>query len=232
MAAALKAYHHTGATRIDHKTRKSDYMTNKAMLLIVVSLVMLGCQKSEINELKNDLVKLETSLIAADKRIEKLQSLNDNLKQQIEKAGSKYSNLYIQKKDTDEWIGAIVKRIGPCVWGIGPFEKPMPEEIIPKATPKDLIAKLNKLFQNTNSPEATLVDVKDHIAIIKIVQDKKLTQEMGTFGASAYINSIVYTLYSVDEINCVNLDFEEGDHAFPGTYCPGMDHRQERSKNI
>lgn len=197
----------------------------KAILLIVVCLVMLGCQKSDINELKDDLVKLERSLSAADKKI-------DNLKQQIEKAGSKYNNLYIQKKETDEWIGAIVKCIGPCVWAIGSFEKPMPEEIIPKATPKDLIAKLNKLFQSTNSPEATLVKVKNHIAFIKIVQDKKLTQEMGTFGASAYVNSIVYTMYSVDEINCVNLDFEEGDHAFPGTYCPGTDHMQDRSKNI
>lgn len=202
------------------------------MLLIVVSLVMLGCQKSDINELKNDLVKLETSLKAADMKIENLKSLNDNLKQQIEKAGYKVNNLYIQKKETDEWIGAIVKRIGPCVWAMGPFEKPMPAQMIPKATPNDLVTKLNKLFQSTNSPEATLVDVKDHIAFIKIVEDKKLTQQMGTFGASAYINSIVYTLYSIDEINCVNLDFEEGDHAFPGTYCPGMEHKRDRSKNM
>jgi hypothetical protein len=115
---------------------------------------------------------------------------------------------------------------------MGPFEKPLPEEMIPKATPKGLIIKLNKRFRSTNSPEATLVGVKDHIAYIKIVQDKKLTQEMGTFGASAYINSVVYTLYSVAEINCVNLDFEEGDHALPGTYCPGMDQKQKRSKNI
>ena len=202
------------------------------MLLIAVSLVVLGCQKNEINELTNDLVKLETSLTAADKKIGKLESLNDHLKQQIEEAGSKYNNLYIQKKETDEWIGAIVKRIGPCVWAMGPFEKPLPEEIIPKATPKDLIAKLNIRFQNTNSPEATLVDVNDHFAFIKIFEDEKLTQQMGTFGASAYINSIVYTLYSIDEINCVNLDFKEGDHAFPGTYCPGTDHKQQRPKNM
>jgi hypothetical protein len=148
------------------------------------------------------------------------------------KADSKYTNLYIQKKETDEWIGAIIKRIGPCVWAIGPFEKPVPEEMIPKATPKDLINKLNTLFQSTNSPEAILVKVKDHIAYVKIIQDRKLTQAMGTFGASAYINCIVYTLYSVDDITCVNLDFEEGDHAFPGTYCPGMDHKQDRSKNL
>ena len=196
-------------------------------LLIVVSLVMLGCQKSEINELRNDLVKLETSLMAADKKIEKLKSLRDSLIQQIEKADAKYRNLYIQKNDTDEWIGAIVKRIGPCVWAIGLFEKPMPEEIVPAATPKELMAKLNKRFQSTNSPEAALVDVRDHIAFIKIVQGRKLAQEMGTFGASVYINSIVYTLYSIDDINCVNLNFEEGDHAFPGTYCPGMNREQE-----
>lgn len=207
-------------------------MTHKTMLLIAVFLIVLGCQKNEIDGLKSDLVKLETSLAAADKKIGKLKSSNDHLKQQIEKAGSKYNNLYIQKKETDEWIGAIVKRIGPCIWAMGPFEKPLPEKILSKATPKELITGLNIRFQKTNSPEATLVDVKDHIAFVKIIEDEKLTQQMGTFGASAYINSIVYTLYSVDEINCVDLDFKAGDHAFPGTYCPGMDRKQERPKSM
>ncbi len=205
-------------------------MIHKMVLLFAVLMLITGCQKTGITELKNNLVKIETRLTAADRKIETLISLNHNLKQQIEKADAKYRNLFIQKKETDEWIGAVVKGIGPCVWAIGPFEKPMPEQILPKATPEELMTKLNQRFQSTNSPEATLVEVKDRIAFIKIVQDRKLTQEMGTFGASAYINSIVFTLYSVGGINCVNVDFKEGDHAFPGTYCPGMDNGQERSK--
>jgi len=29
----------------------------------------------------------------------------------------------------------------------------------------------------------------------------------------------IMTICSVDNIDCVNIDFEEGDHAFPGDYC-------------
>jgi hypothetical protein len=138
---------------------------------------VMGCQNSELKKSKADLNNLKNSVKAAEKKIEDLKSRNRNLEKRLERVNSKNNNLHIQKRETDEWIGGIIKQIGPCVWAIGQFRKPVPEEIIPNGTPLDLIAKLNKKFKG-------------------------------------------------------EFDFEEGDHAFPGSYCPGMGHMQESIKNI
>ncbi|MBI5896925.1 MAG: hypothetical protein HZB24_13295, partial [Desulfobacterales bacterium] len=42
--------------------------------------------------------------------------------------------------------------------------------------------------------------------------------EMGTTGATAYLQAVTYTLTSVPSIKSVAFDFEAGDHAMPGRY--------------
>ena len=206
-------------------------MIYKRTLLSLIALLMIGCQKNEVNELKVDLQELEIRLKDANKKIEFLESRNNNLKIELEKATFEYKNLQIQKTETDEWIGYMIKGIGPCVWAGGHLKRPIPQEIVKNASPKDLVTKLNKIFKSSNSPEATLLKVEGETAYIKIYEDEKLTQRMGTFGAASYINSIIYTLYSVEAIKCIDFDFEEGDHAFPGTFCPGQDYKKEIIKS-
>jgi hypothetical protein len=53
---------------------------------------------------------------------------------------------------------------------------------------------------------------------IKIVESTFLTQQMGTAGADAYLSVATYTLTESKNVNYVHFDFEEGDHAIPGTY--------------
>jgi hypothetical protein len=206
-------------------------MMLKRILFSLIVLLMTGCQNNEVNIRKADFRELKTSLTDANKKIEILKSRNTTLKSNLEKAALKCRNLQIQKTETDEWIGYMIKAIGPCVWVGGQSEKPIPREIVENAKPKDLINKLNQIFSSSGSPEATLVKVEGETAYIKVFEHEKLTQRMGTFGAASYINSIVYTMYSVEAIKCVDLDFEEGDHAFPGTYCPGRDHKKESIKS-
>ncbi len=200
-------------------------MILKKTFLLWIALLMIGCQNNELNKLKANLRELEINLNDANKKIEDLKSLNDNLKKEIEEVTFKHENLLAKKIETDEWIVSLVKEVGPCVWIVSQFEKPVPHDIISSGTAKDLIAKLNIIFRSTNSPEATLLKVENGTAYIKIVEDDKLTQEMGTSGAISYINSIIYTMFSIRNIECIDLDFEEGDHAFPGIYCPGKDHK-------
>lgn len=195
-------------------------MKCKWIFLIGYTLLLLGCQGNEVDKLKADHQKFETSLKSANTKIEALQSRNNNLKRELEKAKFKYENLKIQNTEIDEWIISLVKELGPCVWVVGQFEKPVPHEIVKNGKANDLINKLNTIFNSTDSPEAALLKIENETAYIKIKDEEKLTQEMGTSGAASYINSIVYTLFSIKSINCIDIDFEEGDHAFPGTYCP------------
>jgi hypothetical protein len=207
-------------------------MKYKITLVSLIVLLMIGCQSNEVIELKADLQEFETSLRDANNKIEGLIFLNNNLKIKLEKATSEYTNLHIQKTETDEWVGYMIKGVGPCVWASGHLKRPIPREMVKNASAKDLITKLNKIFKSSNSPEATLLRVKSETAYIKIYEEEKLTQRMGSFGATSYLNSIIYTLYSVESIKCVDFDFKEGDHAFPGTFCPGQDYKKENPKSI
>jgi hypothetical protein len=75
-------------------------------------------------------------------------------------------------------------------------------------------------FQNATYPNVQLVFVKTSgdTLFVKIPSSTILTQQMGTSGASTYMASAVYNLTEIPGIHFVNLDFEEGDHASPGTY--------------
>lgn len=53
---------------------------------------------------------------------------------------------------------------------------------------------------------------------IKIPDATVLTQQMGSTGPTIYLAGLVYNLTEIPGIHYVNLDFEEGDHAGPGTY--------------
>ncbi|MEO6610869.1 MAG: GerMN domain-containing protein [Chitinophagaceae bacterium] len=53
---------------------------------------------------------------------------------------------------------------------------------------------------------------------LKIDDATYLTQQMGSTGPRLFLSGVVYTLTGLTGINYVNIDFEEGDHAGPGTY--------------
>lgn len=58
-----------------------------------------------------------------------------------------------------------------------------------------------------------------HDTLFVIINDSHyLTQQMGTAGADDYMISATFTLTELQEVGFVNFDFEEGDHAIPGTY--------------
>ena len=188
---------------------------------------MIGCQSNVVKELKSDLHELGTELQIAKREIDGLKSRIIGLKGKLDKANLNYKNLQMITAETDEWIGYLIKAIGPCVWESGRSKRPIPSEIVRDATPMDLLTKLNQTFMRSKSPEATLLKVVNETAYIKIDEDEKLTQRMGSFGAASYINSIVFTLYSIEEIKCVDLEFKPGDHAVPRRYCPGQDYKKE-----
>jgi len=53
---------------------------------------------------------------------------------------------------------------------------------------------------------------------INIPNATYLTQQMGSTGPTMYFASVVYNLTDIPGINYVTFDFDEGDHASPGTY--------------
>ncbi len=80
-------------------------------------------------------------------------------------------------------------------------------------TPEKLIAILN-------STQITLEIYKlsNDTIYVKIKDSNYLTQNMGSTGAFGFMSTATYTLTELKNINHVNFDFQEGDHAAPGTY--------------
>jgi len=76
------------------------------------------------------------------------------------------------------------------------------------------------MFMNNNFPhvQLTIVKTSGDTLFLKILQSTYLTQQMGSSGPESYFAEAVYNLTEIPGIHYVNFDFEEGDHAQPGTF--------------
>ncbi len=82
----------------------------------------------------------------------------------------------------------------------------------------EAIERFNSGYQKENYPFARIVQVNVDTVFIVIDNSDYLTQQMGTTGADEYLAKLTFTVTELESINFVNLNFEEGDHAVPGTY--------------
>lgn len=75
-------------------------------------------------------------------------------------------------------------------------------------------------FLNNINPNIllTLIKTSSDTIFIKIPEATYLTQQMGSTGPTMYFASAVYNLTEIPGIRFANFDFEEGDHAQPGTF--------------
>ena len=74
-------------------------------------------------------------------------------------------------------------------------------------------------FINTSdsSIHLDLIKTSNDTVYIKIPDATFLTQRMGSTGSTMYLAGVVYNLTELPGIRFINFDFEEGDHAQPGT---------------
>ena len=74
---------------------------------------------------------------------------------------------------------------------------------------------LNKSYSNIR---LELKYVSGDTVFLRIPDAMYLTQQMGSTGPMIYLSEVVYNFTEITGIKEVNLEFEEGDHATPGTY--------------
>ncbi len=87
--------------------------------------------------------------------------------------------------------------------------------IVDSLAPADIIGFLNEQFPRVQlAYERTSNDT----IFIRIPDAMYLTQQMGSSGPVMFFAAAVYNLTELPGIRWVNFDFEEGDHASPGTF--------------
>lgn len=175
----------------------------------MASLFLYGCTDSKNStELKEANAKI-TQLTLEN---EKLQRLNTELIQ-------KQDALLINHQELVAWTQKLVDGYGPGIWYMDESTLPIFVKPVTSGSIKEIIDGLNHKLKQDRLPLITLTRTQDNIAYVRIDDAEVLTQQMGTHGATSYINAVTYSLASTDEIDCVMFDFEEGDHAAPGKYC-------------
>lgn len=81
--------------------------------------------------------------------------------------------------------------------------------------PRNLINDINAVWEDV---KLVYKKVSHDTLYVAIPESEALTQRMGSAGASGYIASVTYSLTEIPKIRWVHYNFEEGDHASPGTY--------------
>lgn len=83
------------------------------------------------------------------------------------------------------------------------------------SNPQRILASINDEY-----PEIRLdfLRISHDTAFLKIDDAHYLTQQMGSTGSQMYIAGLVYNLTENPDVHFVNMNFEEGDHAQPGTF--------------
>jgi hypothetical protein len=81
-------------------------------------------------------------------------------------------------------------------------------------SPASIVAFINT---SDSSVHLDFIKTSNDTVYIKITDATFLTQRMGSTGSTMYLAGVVYNLTELPGIRFINFDFEEGDHAQPGT---------------
>jgi hypothetical protein len=188
------------------------------LAVISMAIGVTGCGEdkagrlaAEVEQSRSTIAMLNSEKNQLIDQISRLQSDYDDLR-------SDYENLKVKETELSQWCRQMAEDFGPGIWFVGKDERPLPQQSIPNATAARLIDELNRMFKQSQLPQVILVQLNGDTAVVRISNEQQLTQQMGSTGATSYLQAVTYTLTSLPGIDYVEFDFQEGDHAAPGRY--------------
>ncbi len=116
------------------------------------------------------------------------------------------------------WSNALVEGYGPSIW-VARDGRPYYDRKPKNASVAGILAELNAGFRSRGLPLLVLGEVDSRVVRVKVTEGQRLSTAMGSSGAAEYLLESLYSLASLPDIDCVDFDFEAGDHAEPGRQC-------------
>jgi hypothetical protein len=143
------------------------------------------------------------------------------LSHESEILGFQDEELERQNTELEAWANQLADGYGPGVWYFNPDGSRYPLYHHAPADPslEGITAELNQMLSEGVAPQVILDGVAGSTVKVGLSDDAALTQRMGSAGAQAYLQVVLYSLTSIPGIDCIDFDFIEGDHAQPGLYC-------------
>ncbi len=222
-----------------------DNLFSSKLVVMLLFLVLSGCTAntelvSQLRECQAELQHVteqrdmfRESVKNADQQYQQMQrqyldkwgELNAEIKQLQEyrrkntQLASSYETLELQHSRYEEWVNALMDRFGPGIYVGTKYDWPMYDRRPEQPTPEGVVQELNASFKEKDLPLLILQKVEGSTVHLTVDDEYKLTGGMGSFGARMYMLSVVYSLASLEGVDCVEFDIQEGDHAGPGRYC-------------
>jgi hypothetical protein len=196
-------------------------MASKRRLLLAALFLLAGavaCENNNTASLQDKITQRDETIRSLETEKAQIVQRCTRLERRLDELRTEHENLKARHETLSRWSRELAQRFGPSLWYFGTDEKPLPIKPLHQAGPEQLLTELNRRFEASGLPRVELVDVEDHVAHVRIREALKLTQEMGTTGATAYLQSVIYTLTSIPGIDYVDFDFPPGAHAIPGRY--------------
>jgi len=132
-----------------------------------------------------------------------------------------------KKSDIESWAETLVDGYGPGIWYFSSSERPLFHHAPESLTLEAIVEELNELLKTDQIPTIRKEGLTGTTVQLSVSDDHKLAQGMGSSGAQSYLQVVLYSLASLPEINCVDFQFQEGDHSQPGLVCrPGRDRKE------
>lgn len=89
------------------------------------------------------------------------------------------------------------------------------KDTVAVSDPESVINGINTLYP---AMELKFVKKSGDTIYARVDSSAALSSEVGSFGAQEYISAVVLNLTTLDSVNYVNLNFQEGSHAAPGVF--------------
>jgi hypothetical protein len=195
--------------------------------------VISGCGGSKLEELETEVKRvnekihdIQQELDAADANIRSVLSENRKLSDEVVTLRNTARKLTLDNQillqhsqELKEWSGKLVAGYGSGIWYMDDSTMPVFVQPMRSADVPSIAEELNRRFEQDRLPKILVKNIHNRTVRVGVDDEELLTQEMGSHGATSYLNAVVYSMGSVSGIDCVMFEFKGGDHAVPGEYC-------------
>ncbi|MBW2192475.1 MAG: hypothetical protein JRF27_01680 [Deltaproteobacteria bacterium] len=203
------------------------------MFVLATVVMMSGCGGStsqdlekEFKQVEEKIHKIETELDRANAGILSAHAENERLSGDVVRLLNAAQKLRLENqllsrrnREFKEWTRKLSDGYGPGIWYMDESVLPVFVQPVPSGDVADIAEELNRRFEKDTLPKILIKKIENQKVYVGVNDEEMLTQRLGSHGAESFLNTVIYSVGSVNGIDCVWFEFKEGDHAVPGEYC-------------
>jgi hypothetical protein len=203
---------------------------SRLLLLVVLAVLLASCGGDALRQCEETVSGLEEQNEALQDALAESQAEGQQLQEALAdaQAGAGQVREELSQGEVDlswlrERLWALFHDGTPAIWACDDTaSQVVPVEEMPSVSPEEMVAALDERFQALNpvleSPGLVLEGMEGDTAVVSLEQSTVVTEQMGSTGAQCYFAGVTFSLTSLDGIDHVRFELEEGSHGGPGRY--------------